>query len=173
MHQFSLLFSVQIVKWESNYLKRVTKTVGDSVIFDCRLSEPSARVKLKQKISSGVVVERFTDGCRVSRTGQKFVIHAVNFNDFGIYFCEAPQVKIKRKQEAYLNINPGKVRNEFAFLIFFSLFTSSIPALGNTMLCHSQALVWFRKVRASTGCPNMKTNNAITGTVLRRKLQKI
>ena len=91
------------------------------MIFDCRLSEPNARVMLKQKTFSGVVIGRFTDGCRVSRTGQKFVIHAVNFNDFGIYFCEAPQVKIKRKQEAYLNINPGKVRNKFAFLIFFPL----------------------------------------------------
>ena len=71
------------------------------------------RVKLKQKVSSGVFVERFTDGCRVSRLGQTFEIHAVNFNDFGIYYCEAPHVKIRRKEETYLKVNPGKVRTEF------------------------------------------------------------
>lgn len=109
---FSLLFLVRVVKWQSsNRLKEITKTVGDSVVFDCRLSDPSARVKLKQKISSGVFIERFTDGCRVSRTGQKFAIHGVNFNDFGIYYCEAPQIKIRRKEEVYLKINPGRFRN--------------------------------------------------------------
>lgn len=85
------------------------------MIFNCRMSDPNVRVKLKQKVSSGVFVERFTDGCRVSRLGQTFVIHAVNFDDFGIYFCEAPRVKIRRKEEAYLKINPGKVRIEFPF----------------------------------------------------------
>lgn len=84
------------------------------MIFNCRMSDPNVRVKLKQKASSGVFVERFTDGCRVSRRGQTFVIHAVNFNDLGIYYCEAPHVKIRRKEEAYLKVNPGKVRTEFS-----------------------------------------------------------
>ena len=82
--------------------------MGESVTIDCRLNDPSARVKLKQRVSSGVLIERFTDRCRISREGQKFVIHAVNFNDVGIYFCEAPHVQIKRKQEAFLKIDPGK-----------------------------------------------------------------
>lgn len=112
--QFYFSFSVKVVRWESSSsLKPIKKTVGDSVTFDCRLSDPSARVKLMQKVSSRVLIERSTDGCRVGRAGQKFVIHAVNFNDFGIYYCEAPQAKIRRKEEAYLTINPGKVRNEF------------------------------------------------------------
>lgn len=80
------------------------------MIFNCRMSDPNVRVKLKQKVSSGVWRERFTDGCRVSRLGQTFVIQAVNFKDLGIYYCEAPQLKIRRKEEAYLKVHPGKVR---------------------------------------------------------------
>lgn len=109
--------SAPVVRWQSIHhsVQLVTKTVGDSVIFNCRMSDPNVRVKLKQKAFSGVFVERFTDGCRVSRLGQTFVIHAVNFDDFGIYYCEAPQVKIRRKEEAYLKVNPGNVRIEFPF----------------------------------------------------------
>lgn len=78
--------------------------------LNCNMSDPSVRVKLKQKVVSGGTRERFTDGCRVSRDGQTFVIHAVNFKDFGIYYCEAPHLKIRRKEEAYLKVQPGKVR---------------------------------------------------------------
>lgn len=78
--------------------------------LNCNISDPSVRVKLKQKVVSGGTRERFTDGCRVSRYGQTFVIHAVNFKDFGIYYCEAPHLKIRRKEEAYLKVQPGKVR---------------------------------------------------------------
>ena len=74
------------------------------------MSDPNVRVKLKQKGAFGAMRERFTDGCRVSRLGQTFVIHAVNFKDLGIYYCEAPHLKIRRKEEAYLKVQPGKVR---------------------------------------------------------------
>lgn len=88
-------------------MKEVTKAVGESVTIDCQLNDPGVRVKLKQKIGARVFRVRHTDDCRVSRVGQKFVIHSVNFNDFGIYVCEAPHVMIK-KEEAYLKINPGE-----------------------------------------------------------------
>jgi len=80
------------------------------VILNCRMNDPNVRVKLKQKVASDVMRERFTDGCRVSRQGQSFVIHALNFKDLGIYYCEAPHLKIRRKEEAYLEVQPGKVR---------------------------------------------------------------
>ena len=104
--------SAPVVKWEStdHALRLIRKTVGDSVILNCRMSDPNVRVKLKQKVALGAMRERITDGCRVSRDGQTFVIHAVNFNDFGIYYCEAPHLKIKRKEEAYLEVQPGKVK---------------------------------------------------------------
>ena len=105
-------FSAPVVKWEStdHALRLIRKTVGDSVILSCRMSDPNARVKLKQKVALGAMRERITDGCRVSRHGQTFVIHAVNFRDVGIYYCEAPHLKIKRKEEAYLEVQPGKVK---------------------------------------------------------------
>ena len=99
---------MKVIRWKSNDgLKEVTKAVGESLTIDCQLNDPGARVKLKQKIRSGVFRARHTDDCRVSRVGQKFVIHSVNFNDFGIYVCEAPHVMIK-KEESYLKINPGE-----------------------------------------------------------------
>ena len=104
--------SAPVIKWETTHhsLRLIRKTVGDSVILNCRMSDPNVRVKLKQKVAFGVIRERFTDGCRVSRDGQTFVIHAVNFKDVGIYYCEAPHLKIRRKEEAYLKVQPGKVR---------------------------------------------------------------
>lgn len=113
--QALIIFNVSapVVKWEStnHALRRIRKTVGDSVILNCRMNDPNVRVKLKQKVALGAMRERITDGCRVSRHGQTFVIHAVNFKDFGIYYCEAPHLKIKRKEEAYLEVQPGKVIN--------------------------------------------------------------
>lgn len=100
---------MKVIRWKSNDgLKEVTKAVGESVTINCQLNDPGARVNLKQKIRSGVFRVRHTDDCRVSRVGQKFVIHSVNFNDLGIYVCEAPHVMIERKEEAYLKINPGE-----------------------------------------------------------------
>ena len=99
---------MKVIRWKSNDgLKEVTKAVGESVTIDCQLNDPGVRVKLKQKIRSGVFRVRHTAECRVSRVGQKFVIHSVNFNDFGIYVCEAPHVMIKN-EEAYLKINPSE-----------------------------------------------------------------
>ena len=80
-------------------------------MIDCRLSDPKVRVKLKQQLPSGVKRERFADGCRVSRVGQKFVIRSVDLNDGGIYMCEEPSASIRQKQEVYLTVKPGKVTN--------------------------------------------------------------
>lgn len=68
------------------------------------------RVKLRQKRISQKTRQKKPDGCRISRLGQTFLIHAVNLDDSGIYYCEAPpQVKIRPKEEAFLTINPGKL----------------------------------------------------------------
>ncbi|XP_022801625.1 vascular endothelial growth factor receptor 2-like [Stylophora pistillata] len=96
------------LQWESKHsFQQKDLTVGDSVIISCRMNDPRIRVKLKQKLSSGMIKERMADGCRVSRVGQTFVIHAVDFHDAGIYLCEAPSAFISRKQEVYLMIKPA------------------------------------------------------------------
>ncbi|CAH3127131.1 unnamed protein product, partial [Porites lobata] len=118
---------VKVIRWKSNdRLKEVTKAVGESVTIDCQLNDPGVRVKLKQKIRSGVFRVRHTDDCRVSRVGQKFVIHSVNFNDFGIYVCEAPHVMTK-KEEAYLKINPDPMSSLYqGHRNLFATFGSSL-----------------------------------------------
>lgn len=113
------------IKWKSVYgLTKVTKTVGDSVIFDCLLNDQTIRVNLLRRVSSGRVFEMDTGGCRIRRDGlQKFVIHSVNFNDAGIYYCDAPQAKITMKEHSYLAIDAAPIsvfdyghRNLFATL---------------------------------------------------------
>ena len=103
-------FSETPIKWKSVYgLTKVTKTVGDSVIFDCLLNDQTIRVNLLRRVSSGRVFEMDTGGCRIRRDGlQKFVIHSVNFNDAGIYYCDAPQAKITMKEHSYLAIDAGQ-----------------------------------------------------------------
>ena len=76
--------------------------------FDCRLTNTTIRVKLSQRVRGGKFIERYPDGCRIDRTGQIFVIHSVNLNDVGIYYCEAPDAKIKKKPHSYLDVHPGK-----------------------------------------------------------------
>lgn len=99
---------VKLIRWRgASFLKRVKKTVGDSVIFDCRLTNTTIRVKLSQRIRSGKFIERYPDGCRIHRTGQIFVIHSVNLNDVGIYYCEAPDAKMKKKPHSYLDVHPA------------------------------------------------------------------
>ena len=78
------------------------------MIFDCRLTNTTIRVKLSQRVRDGKFIERYPDGCRIDRTGQIFVIHSVNLNDAGIYYCEAPDAKMNKKPHSYLDVYPGK-----------------------------------------------------------------
>ena len=106
------LISAKVVKWKADSsLWRMAHTVGDSVVFDCRLTDPAIRVKLMQKVSTGVI-ERLVDGCKISLVKQIFLLHAANFDDIGIYFCSVLQTSVRPKpikELAFLKINPGIV----------------------------------------------------------------
>lgn len=87
----------------------ITKKSGDSFVLDCRLNEPGVMVTLKQNTGARPLRERRPDGCKVTRAGQIFTVHALQpSTDQGIYACVVPGVSMSPRDLGPLIVSPGK-----------------------------------------------------------------